>query len=135
MSEFQSCCIIDDDEFFAFNTKKLMKENGFCDNILQYTDGQKAIDGFIGLLIENIPLPEIILLDLNMPNKNGWEFLDEFTRLPLNQRKGVKIYIVSSFVSPENLAKAKQFDMVEQYIMKPFTVASLAKISNTKKAS
>ncbi|MFX0556290.1 response regulator [Maribacter sp. CXY002] len=135
MIKLDSCCIIDDDEFFSFNTKKLMKENGFCDNILQYTDGQKAIDGLIGLLIENIPLPEVILLDLNMPNKNGWEFLEEFSGIPMNQRLGVKIYIVSSFVSPDNLAKAKTYDMVEQYIMKPFTVTSLDKITVTKKAS
>jgi len=40
MSKFKSCCIVDDDEFFAFQTKKLMKEQGFCENVLVFSDGQ-----------------------------------------------------------------------------------------------
>ncbi|UWX54768.1 response regulator [Maribacter litopenaei] len=129
MSKIGSCCIIDDDEFFAFNTKKLMKDIGFCENVLWYSDGQEAIDNLVGLLIENIPLPEVILLDLNMPNKDGWAFPDEFENIPENRRKNVKIYIVSSFVSPQNLAKAKSFASVESYLVKPLT----EKILNTLK--
>lgn len=121
MSKIGSCCIIDDDDFFAFNAKKLMKEIEFCENVLWYADGQEAIDNLVGLLIENIPLPEVILLDLNMPNKDGWAFLREFENIPENQRKNVKIYIVSSFVSPENLEKAKSFTSVESYLIKPLT--------------
>lgn len=121
MSKIGSCCIIDDDDFFAFNAKKLMKHVGFCENVLWYADGQEAIDNLVGLLIENIPLPEVILLDLNMPNKDGWAFLREFENIPENQRKNVKIYIVSSFVSPENLEKAKSFTSVESYLIKPLT--------------
>lgn len=128
MSKFDSCCIIDDDEFFAFNTKKLMKEIGFCENTLWYSDGQEAIDNLVGLLIENIPLPEIIILDLNMPHKDGWAFLEEFEKIPENQRKKAKIYIVSSFISPENMSKAKSFNSVESYLVKPLTEESLQKI-------
>lgn len=125
MSKITSCCIIDDDEFFAFNIKKLMKDIKFCENVLWYADGQEAIDSLVGLLIENIPLPEVILLDLNMPNKDGWAFLKEFENIPKNQREKVKVYIVSSFVSPENLAKAKSFCCVESYLIKPLTEKAL----------
>lgn len=132
MSMFKSCCIVDDDEFFAFQTKKLMKENDFCDNILVFSDGQDAIDGLVGLLIESIPLPEIILLDLNMPKKNGWEFLDDFIKIPLSQREHSTIYIASSFVSQKNLEKTKSYDVVGEYLVKPFTVESLQQIIETK---
>ncbi|ASV30426.1 response regulator [Maribacter cobaltidurans] len=128
MSKIGSCCIIDDDDFFAFNAKNLMKDIGFCENVLWYADGQEAIDNLVGLLIENIPLPEVILLDLNMPNKDGWAFLKEFENIPENQRKNVKIYIVSSFVSPENMAKAKTYSTVESYLVKPLTEKSLKNI-------
>lgn len=125
MGKFESCCIIDDDEFFVLNTKKLMKKIGFCDNTFYYSDGQEAIDNLVGLLIENIPLPEIILLDLNMPNKDGWAFLDEFENIPKSQRENVRIYIVSSFISPENLEKAKSYASVVSYLVKPITEVSL----------
>lgn len=125
MRKIGSCCIIDDDEFFAYNTKKLMKDIDYCENILWYTDGQEAIDNLVGLLIESIPIPEVILLDLNMPKKDGWAFLEEFEKIPMNQRKNTKIYIVSSFVSPENMIKAKSFKSVESYLVKPLTADSL----------
>ena len=130
MGTFNSCCIIDDDELFAFNAKRLMIDTGFTENVLWYSDGQLAIDGLIGLLIENIYLPEVILLDLNMPNKNGWEFLDEFALLPSTKRENVKIYIVSSFVSPDLLKKVKDCHIIEEYLVKPLTTESLEQITS-----
>ena len=129
MRKIKNCCIVDDDEFFAFQTKKLMKEKDFCENVLVFSDGQEAIDGLIGLLIEDITLPEIILLDLNMPRKNGWEFLEDFAKIPFSKRKHTIIYIVSSFVSQKNLEKIKLYKNVGDYIVKPFTVDSLQQIT------
>lgn len=133
MDAYKSCCIIDDDEFFAFNAKRLIKESGFAENVLWYSDGQRAIDGLVGLLIANINLPDIILVDLNMPNKNGWEFLDDFAALPVNKRSNVKIFIASSFISPEFIEKAKDYNLIEDYLVKPLTEESLLHITASKK--
>jgi CheY-like chemotaxis protein len=133
MDAYKSCCIIDDDEFFAFNAKRLIKESGFAENVLWYSDGQRAIDGLVGLLIANINLPDIILVDLNMPNKNGWEFLDDFAALPVSKRSNVKIFIASSFISPELIEKAKDYNVIEDYLVKPLTEESLLHITASKK--
>lgn len=133
MDTFKSCCIIDDDEIFVFNTKKLIIDAGISENVLWYSDGQEAIDGLVGLLIANIHLPDLILLDLNMPNKNGWEFLDEFSALPLKKRGHVKIFIASSFISPEFIKKAKEYNLIEDYLAKPLTEKSLYDIIGSKK--
>lgn len=133
MDAYKSCCIIDDDEFFAFNAKRLIKDSGFAENVLWYADGQRAIDGLVGLLIANINLPDIILVDLNMPNKNGWEFLDDFAALPLNKRSNVKIFIASSFISPEFIEKTKDYNVIEDYLVKPLTKESLLHITASKK--
>ena len=133
MDAYKSCCIIDDYEFFAFNAKRLIKESGFAENVLWYADGQRAIDGLVGLLIANINLPDIILVDLNMPNKNGWEFLDEFAALPVSKRSNVKIFIASSFISPEFIEKAKDYNVIEDYLVKPLTEESLLHITASKK--
>lgn len=125
MDAIRSCCIIDDDEFFAFNAKRLIKESEFAENVLWYSDGQQAIDGLVGLLISNINLPDVIFLDLNMPNKNGWEFLDEFANLPVKNRRHVKIFVTSSFISPEFIEKSKEYNLIEDYLMKPLTGESL----------
>ena len=135
MRTYKSCCIVDDDEFFVFQTKKLMKAHIFCENVLVFSDGQDAIDGLVGLLIENISLPDVILLDLNMPRKNGWEFLEEFIKIPFSQREHCTVHISSSFISQKKIEKAKTYDVVKNYLVKPFTEKSLQQIISAKSDS
>ncbi|WP_036157255.1 response regulator [Maribacter forsetii] len=132
MSVFSSCCIIDDDEFFSISTKNTLKLNNFSNNILYYSGGQEALDGLIGLLVENIKLPEIIFLDLNMPNRDGWSFLEEFEELPEDKIGHIRIYITSSFISPKYMEKAKDYKLVKDYIVKPLTQNIVQKIIDSK---
>lgn len=132
MSIFSSCCIIDDDEFFSVSTKTTLKHYDFCDNILYYSEGQEAIDGLVGLLVENITLPEVIFLDLNMPNRDGWSFLEEFEALPIDKIGHIQIYITSSFISPSFMEKAKKYKLVKDYLVKPLTEDAIKKIIASK---
>lgn len=132
MSIFSSCCIIDDDEFFSISSKRVLKQFDFSENILYYTGGQEALNGLIGLLVENIPLPNIIFLDLNMPRRDGWSFLEEFQDLPEDKIAHVQIYITSSFISPELIEKAKNYKLVKDYIVKPLTESAVKKIIDSQ---
>ena len=128
MGIFSSCCIIDDDEIFAISSKKTLKKVDFSDNILYYSGGQEALDGLVGLLVENIKLPTIIFLDLNMPRRDGWSFLEEFEKLPDHKIDHIQIYITSSFVSPKLIQKAKEHKLVKDYIVKPITESAITTI-------
>jgi len=132
MSVFSSCCIIDDDEFFSVSTKSTLRHYNFSDNILYYSGGQEALDGLIGLLVENITLPDVIFLDLNMPNRDGWSFLEEFEELPMDKIGHIHIYITSSFISPSFMEKAKNYKLVKDYIVKPLTEDTVKKIIASK---
>lgn len=61
--------------------------------------------------------------------------MEEFDKIPENQRSEVKVFIVSSFISPENMIKAKSFKMVEQYLVKPLTQESLDQIKEAVKTN
>lgn len=128
MAKFSSCCIIDDDEFFALNSKRILKETDFCESVLYYTEGQEALDGLVGLIVENIELPKIIFLDLNMPKRDGWSFLEEFEQLPADKISHIDIYITSSFISPTLIEKAKKFKLVKDYVVKPLTEKAVTSI-------
>ena len=65
----------------------------------------------------------MILLDLNMPILDGWQFLDEFIHLPL--KKEISIFIVTSSIDPSDIEMAKNYKMVKSYIMKPITAQKL----------
>ena len=125
MNKIESCCIIDDDPIFVYGTKRLMKEIDFCENIIVYNNGQDALDGLIEMSDSGEKLPPFIFLDLNMPIMNGWEFLDEFSKIPRNNLTKTVIYIISSSVDPRDLEKVKNYKAVNNYILKPITPKDL----------
>lgn len=131
MGKIDSCCIIDDDPIFIYGTKRIMKEMDFCEEFVIYNNGQEALDGIVKITKSGEKLPAIILLDLNMPIMNGWEFLDEFIKMPTNNTKPTSIYIISSSVDPRDLEKVKSYEKVSNYILKPITPKDLETILQT----
>lgn len=125
IKKIESCCIIDDDPIFVYGTKRLMKEIDFCENIIVYNNGQDALDGLLEIYDSGEKLPPFIFLDLNMPIMNGWEFLDEFTKIPNNNLMKTVIYIISSSIDPRDLEKVKNYKAVNNYILKPITPKDL----------
>ncbi|MGY0391872.1 response regulator [Bizionia sp. KMM 8389] len=116
-------CIIDDDPIYVFGTKKIMESLNFCKNFLVYKNGKKALDYLIPKLETNATLPDLILLDLNMPILDGWQVLDEIIKIQTKRK--IKIYIVSSSIDSRDLQRAKEYDLVSNYIIKPFSAEKL----------
>lgn len=132
MDKIATVCIIDDDRIFIYGTKRIMKNIGFDGNIIVYNNGQDAMDGLVEIAEQNGKLPSLILLDLNMPIMNGLEFLEEYRKIPIDQKNEVVLYVISSSVDPIDCEKVKSFDEVKNYILKPVTPNDLAKILNKK---
>jgi len=128
MGKIESSCIIDDDPIAIYGIKKSMKEIDFCDTVIIYKNGQDAIDGLNTMVEDGIKLPSIILLDLNMPIMDGWEFLDDFLKIPNCNTKQVTIYIISSSIDPRDIIKAKDYSLVSNYILKPIKSVDLVKL-------
>jgi CheY-like chemotaxis protein len=126
MKKIEIACIIDDDPIYVFCTKRIMALADFCESFLIFHNGKEALDRLSAIIKNDEHLPEVILLDLNMPVMDGWEFLEEFTKIPVS--KQVTIYIVTSSIDPEDVQKAKQYENVNNYIVKPVTVEMLKDI-------
>jgi len=117
-------CIIDDDTVYVNLVKKLIQLKKLCENILVFKNGKEAIEFFK----DSESLPDLILLDLNMPIMNGWEFLEEFK--PINKELGKvsSLYVVSSSIDPVDSEKAKSIECVRDYISKPISMQSFEQI-------
>ncbi|WP_417886210.1 response regulator [Zunongwangia sp.] len=131
MKKSNITCIIDDDPIFVFTAKKIMELADFSDSFLVFKNGKEAINHFTALLTTENTLPDVILLDINMPVMNGWEFLDEFTKI--ESLKSVVIYVVSSSIDPEDKERAKSYEEVSNYVVKPITIDSLKTIIENHK--
>ena len=123
MKTINTVCIIDDDPIFRFGTKKMMETIYLPLDFLIYKNGQEAFDELLPILRQGTNLPDVILLDLNMPIMDGWQFLYELVKIPNAER--ISIYIVSSSVDTRDIDKAKSYDIVNNYIIKPFSVSKI----------
>lgn len=128
MKEINTICIIDDDAIFRFGTKKLMECVQSSLNFLIYDSGKAALADLTKKIMLDEKIPDVILLDLNMTIMDGWEFLDEFLKIDNIER--IPIYIVSSSVDSRDIEKAKNYKIVNDYLVKPFSVSIIKNLLN-----
>ncbi|WP_424492592.1 response regulator [Salinimicrobium sp. GXAS 041] len=123
-------CIIDDDKIYVNLVKKIIEIKKLSRNLIIFKNGKEALEYFRSIL-ENLNqnrLPDIIFLDLNMPIMDGWEFLSEFVKIKNNFQKKITLYVVSSSINPRDLERAKSFNMVTDYLIKPIELKRFEKI-------
>lgn len=101
-----SVCIIDDDGLYKLLLKKSIKKLPFEVSVSCYNNGQEAL--YAMLNNKDIPklLPDVILLDINMPIMDGWEFMNAFIAIKWQLSKQVKIFMVSSSIANQDIEKS-----------------------------
>ena len=115
--------LVDDDEINNFISIKLIRKALFNAEITACLNGKYAIDQLVEMQRKGADkLPDYILLDINMPIMNGWEFLDEYKRLNIDPLGKTKIYIISSSVFSNDINKARSYPLVKSFISKPLSV-------------
>ncbi len=124
-----SVLLVDDDEINNFISIKLIKKALLNTEIIACLNGKFAIDQLVEIQ-RNDPskLPDYILLDINMPIMNGWEFLDEYKRLNIDPSGKSKIFIISSSVFSNDINKARSYPLVKDFISKPLNVEKIVEL-------
>ncbi|HPH82141.1 MAG TPA: response regulator [Flavobacteriales bacterium] len=130
MNRVKNFTLVDDDDVFVFLTTKAIEKTNLVDLIKVFGNGLEAIE-FLWENKDNMSaLPEIILLDLSMPIMDGWQFLEEFTKLNPKIGKKITIVICSSSISPDDVMRAKSISEVSDYVIKPVTKDKLIDLIN-----
>lgn len=125
---FTQILCIDDDPIALMLSKKVIAKAAFSEEVSTVHNGEEALHFFNALKYgtsENINRPQLIFLDLNMPVMGGWEFLDHFTTEEYEGFNSIYVVILSSTINPEDLAKAKEYKIVTDFISKPITQSML----------
>jgi CheY-like chemotaxis protein len=124
-----SVLLVDDDEINNFISIKLIKKALLNTEIMACLNGKFAIDQLVEIQRKDPDkMPDYILLDINMPIMNGWEFLDEFKRLNIDSVGKCKIFIISSSVFSNDINKARSYPLVKDFISKPLNVDKIREL-------
>jgi CheY-like chemotaxis protein len=115
--------VIDDDDINIFIIKKIVEKTGYAVNMVARTNGQLAIEYISEIAEAPEQFPHLILVDINMPVLNGWEFIEAYEKM--NIRKAVDMYMLSSSVYENDIEKAKTYQAVKGFISKPLSIDRL----------
>ncbi len=115
--------IIDDDKIFVFVLKKILAKNENFNQVFDFRNGEDVLNM---LMNKDNQLPDIILLDINMPVIDGWQFLEELEQLP--NKDQLNVFIMSSSIDTNDIEKSKSFSTVKDFISKPINNDKLNKL-------
>lgn len=107
--------------------KKIIERTAQFETIKFYNDGIYALEDFKD---PDVVLPELILLDINMPQMDGWQFLESLIELRPNFENETIIYVVTSSIANSDREKANSFDEISGFLSKPVSADCLKKIIN-----
>ena len=123
--------VIDDDPIYQIIINKIIQKSEAFSTVSTFKNGRIALDAFQQLLDNDTALPDIILLDINMPVMDGWEFMEELGLIKPKFMKQIVVYIVSSSIALEDKNKSKSYENILGYLSKPVTVDDLISIAST----
>ena len=115
--------LVDDNETDQFLSEMVIEKFDPGIEVVKAYDGQEALD----LLSDASEQPDVILLDINMPGMNGFEFLEEYSKDP---SPSVVIAMLSSSEQGDDREKALAYDCVVSYLVKPIDASDLESLRN-----
>jgi CheY-like chemotaxis protein len=115
--------LIDDSVFDLLTEEKLLLKSGLTDTVKSFNSAQEAIKFLKG---QSGDMPEtVILLDLQMPEINGFEFTQHFAEMPEEIQKRIRIYMISSTVDSVDIDEAKANPYIIELLSKPLEIPVL----------
>lgn len=118
--------VVDDDPIVLFLLKKLMQRTKFSEDVEYYEHSLSAIEALRQTYHKGGQY--IILLDINMPEMNGWEFLEELSSFA--SVDNTYVFIITSSTNEDDAEKAAKDPFVRELIHKPILVSHLSHVKN-----
>jgi len=120
--------VVDDDSIYQFTTARMLQLVDASVQVMAFGDGEQAIRHIHANISNTTSLPDLILLDLNMPFMDGWEFLKAFDSIKDKLAKPICIYVVSSSIDERDIMRARGTGSVLDYVEKPVTTDRLREL-------
>ncbi len=121
MKPLRSIFIVDDDPIHQQITEIMLQRLSISESVSRFSDAQDALDYICANLHDPLAMPDIILLDLNMPVMDGWEFLEAFSAVRDKLPGKIRVYVLTSSIDEKDRERVHAFPFVDGYLTKPLS--------------
>lgn len=125
MMQLSKIMLIDDSEADNLYHRIVIEQAKVTETIIAFQYAEKALSYLRQNKKANI---DLILLDINMPRMNGFEFIEAYNQLDEAHKVNVVIMMLTTSLNPDDEAKARAFNKIHGFMKKPLTEAMLKEI-------
>lgn len=126
--------VVDDSHMDRFISTTLIKNNLFAEQIAEFNSVTPAVVYLQTLVVAQDTFPAVIFLDVNMPVKDGFDFLDAYLKFPEDIRKSSVIIMISATNSEEDFKRINTYPIVRMFFNKPLSIKILNDIRKRMQA-
>ena len=126
--KFERVMIIDDNSIDLYITTRMIEKNNFGKKVLKYSAAKEALKYLQDNQEDVSVLPQVIFIDIYMPLMSGFEFLEAYDKLPAALKNNCRVYVISSTIDDDDIARARGDNNVVSFKVKPVTKEFLDRI-------
>lgn len=130
MSQPLRILLVDDDEITNFLSSEVLQYHFENAEITVVMNGEEAMQHLFGQLKLNAALPDIMLVDINMPYMDGWEFLEILEDTNKDEFRSIAIFMYTSSVYFEDINRGKNNSLLKNILTKPLNEDSIREIKD-----
>lgn len=134
--KLNSVLLVDDDEATNFINRRIIEKAGITDHIEVTYNGKEALDylscsGKYEKTGTPFPKPMLILMDINMPVMDGWEFLEAYRMLDSEKKSGKILVMLTTSFNPDDKLRAENILEISGFQSKPLDLTKVSQIMDT----
>jgi CheY-like chemotaxis protein len=111
--------LIDDDGINNFINERLFKKVNIAGHIEIRRNGKEALEYLHQMCAVKEECPELIVIDINMPEMNGFEFLEQFAKLEIGNKHNTRVIMLSTSSSQRDIQRLKELQI--ELVRKPLS--------------
>lgn len=129
MKPVQLIFIVDDDPIHQQIAQIMIERQGISEKIRTFSDAEDVLNCLKENRAQIAEIPDVILLDLNMPVMDGWDFLEEYALFYKELPKDIRVYVLTSSIDDKDRERVNAYSFVAGYLTKPLSKEIVQKLS------